>query len=61
MYPELAIPLLIVDVDNEDLSDLVSDVRAMPTIEFYKSGVLQHSIEGFKRGEVSRLLEEWLN
>jgi thiol-disulfide isomerase/thioredoxin len=59
-YPELEIPLLIVDVEHPDLSDLVADVQAMPTLEFYQEGKLVHRIEGFTRSRVRELVEEWL-
>jgi thiol-disulfide isomerase/thioredoxin len=59
-YPDLGVPLLIVDVEHPDLSDLVSDVQAMPTLEFYREGKLEHRVEGFTRSKVRELVEEWI-
>jgi thiol-disulfide isomerase/thioredoxin len=59
-YPDLGIPLLIVDVENQDLSDLVSNVRAMPTLDFYEKGDVKHRIEGFDKEQIQTLLDQWL-
>ena len=60
LYPDLEVPLLIVDVENPELTDLVSDVKAMPTLEFYEDGQLKHRVEGFTRSKVRELVEEWI-
>jgi thiol-disulfide isomerase/thioredoxin len=59
-YPDLSVPLLIVDVEHPDLTDLIGEVQAMPTLEFYESGQIVNRMEGFRRAEITRLLKEWL-
>lgn len=59
-YPDLSVPLLIVDVDDPELSDLVSGVEAMPTLEFYENGKLVERLKGFQRSAIEERLEAWL-
>ena len=59
-YPEISVPVLVVDVDDPELADLITDVQGMPTIEFYEYGVRVERVEGFRKAVIQKMLDEWL-
>jgi thioredoxin 1 len=59
-YPDPQVPILIVDVDDQELSDLIGDVQGMPTLEFYSEGKRVEKIEGFRKILIQKMLEEWM-
>ena len=58
-YPDISVPVLIIDVDDAELSDLITDVQGMPTIEFYQNGNRLERIEGFRKAEIEKMIQEW--
>jgi thioredoxin 1 len=59
-YPDISVPVLIIDVDDSELAELITEVQGMPTLEFYEQGKMVERIEGFRKAAVQKMLEQWL-
>lgn len=55
-YGNFKYPIVVVDVDAEEMKLLTENVEAMPTIEVYQNGERTHVLQGFAKDKVDAVL-----
>ena len=60
-YADFTYPIVVIDIDEPDVSDIIGDVSALPTIEVYHKNQIVYRTEGFDKPKVNVLLNDICN